>query len=145
MQDVCIAPFRCTRHRTNLYKWHLSLSFGAKPVTFEKPYLPALYCCDQSELFGLAWIPGVNLIYAIFFQFPETDLPTRQLMVHQPWPELRIIMVGEGKKLESKCSVSKLVKWQMTYMIFLVMFNVIWFKEFYGWLSYLEYEMCSLM
>ena len=42
--------------------------------------------------------------------------------------------------LESKCSVSKLVNSQMTYMIFWIMFNVIWFREFCGWLSYLEYE-----
>ena len=38
---------------------------------------------------------------------------------------------------ESKCSVSKLVNW---HMIFWIMFNVIWFREFCGWLSYLEYE-----
>ena len=40
----------------------------------------------------------------------------------------------------SKCSVSKLVNWQTTYMIFWIMFNVIWLREFCGWLSYLEYE-----
>ena len=42
---------------------------------------------------------------------------------------------------KSKCSVSKLVNWQMTYMIFFwIMFNVICFREFCVWLSYLEYE-----
>ena len=38
---------------------------------------------------------------------------------------------------ESKCSVSKLVNW---HMIFWIMFDVTWFREFCGWLSYLEYE-----
>ena len=38
---------------------------------------------------------------------------------------------------ESKCSVSKLVNW---HMIFWTMFIDIWFREFCGWLSYLEYE-----
>ena len=47
---------------------------------------------------------------------------------------------AKHRELESKCSVSKLVNWQMTYMIFWIMFNVIWFREFCGWLSYLEYE-----
>ena len=40
-------------------------------------------------------------------------------------------------KETSKCSVSKLVNW---HMIFWIMFNVIWLREFCGWLSYLEYE-----
>ena len=35
----------------------------------------------------------------------------------------------------SKYSVSKLVDWQMNYMIFGIMF-----REFCDWLSYLEYE-----
>ena len=43
-------------------------------------------------------------------------------------------------EIKSKCSVSKLVNWQMIYMIFWIMFNVIWFREFCGWLSYLEYK-----
>ena len=34
--------------------------------------------------------------------------------------------------IKSKCSVSKLVSWQMTYMFFWIMFNVIWFREFCG-------------
>ena len=103
MQALCIAPFYRTRHRTKLCKWHLRLPFRAKPVTIEKPYLPAFHCRDQSKLFRIAWIAGVFLISSIFFQFPETDLPTRQLMVHQPWTKLRIIMEGEGKKLEKGC------------------------------------------
>ena len=37
----------------------------------------------------------------------------------------------------SKCSMSKLVNW---HMIFWIIFNVIWFREFCGWLSHLEYE-----
>ena len=37
----------------------------------------------------------------------------------------------------SKSSVSKLVNW---HMILKIMFNVFWFREFCGWLSYLEYE-----
>ena len=41
---------------------------------------------------------------------------------------------------KSKCSVRKLMNWQMPNMIFWIMFNVIWFREFCGWLSYLEYE-----
>ena len=40
-------------------------------------------------------------------------------------------------KTKSKCYVSKLVNW---HMIFWIKFNVIWFREFCGWLSYLEYE-----
>ena len=42
-----------------------------------------------------------------------------------------------NKMMKSKCSVSKLVNW---HMIFWIMFNVIWFREFCGRLSYLEYE-----
>ena len=41
------------------------------------------------------------------------------------------------KHRKSKCFVSKLMNW---HMIFWIMFNVIWFGEFCGWLSYLEYE-----
>ena len=43
----------------------------------------------------------------------------------------------------SKCSVSKLVNRQMTYMNFWIMFNVIWFTEILWLLSYLRIYHCK--
>ena len=88
--EIYIPPIRHTRHRTKLCKRHSSLLFVSKPVTFQKLCLPASYCRDQSQLLRLRRIPGVFLISSNFLQVLGTALPTPRLVVHQPWPELRI-------------------------------------------------------
>ena len=79
------------------------------------------------------------------FHFPATWLVT----LNKPWNLIGCFVFGvasssAGKKMrfktKSKCSVSKLVNSQKTYMIFLIMFSVFWFREFCGWVSYLEYQ-----
>ena len=46
--------------------------------------------------------------------------------------------VQQGDVIKVLCEQTR--EWQMTYVIFWIMFNIIWFREFCGWLSYLEYE-----
>ena len=53
-------------------------------------------------------------------------------------PLKRLLFYPDGHPRKSKCS---LVNWQMTCMIFWIMVNVIWFREFCSWMSYLEYEL----
>ena len=46
-------------------------------------------------------------------------------------------MFHKDKNQSALCANSWIDRWLM---IFWIMFNVIWFREICGWLSYLEYE-----
>ena len=82
--------------------------------------------------------PGT--FYQSFYYLSKSCQKELEKQIRAPdhiWSNSRWRLIQTAK---TKCSESKLVNWQMTYMIFWIMFNVIWFREFCGWLSYLEYE-----